>query len=45
MKRNKAEYDYAGAVSDQEADELVQFVKEFKDEVEAWLEREHPEFW
>ncbi|MBW1788282.1 MAG: hypothetical protein JRK53_16935 [Deltaproteobacteria bacterium] len=45
MKRNRAEYDYAGAVSDKEADELVQFVKEFKDEVEAWLEKKHPELW
>lgn len=32
-KRNIVEYDYAGAVSESEADELVGFVKEFKDEI------------
>lgn len=45
MKRNTAEYDYAGAVSQQEADELVQFAKEFNAEVESWPEREHPDLW
>lgn len=45
MKRNRAEYDYAGAVSQQEADELVQFAKELKAEVESWLESEHPDLW
>jgi len=43
MKRNTVEYDYAGVVSEQEAEELMEFTKELLEEVESWLEREHPE--
>lgn len=43
-KRNIVEYDYIGGVTENDAQELVDFVKEFKDEVETWLEKEHPEF-
>lgn len=43
MKRNKVEYDYAGAATDKDADELLAFSKEFKDDVEKWLERKHPD--
>ncbi len=42
-KRNIVEYDYVGGVTENDAQELVDFVKEFKDEVEIWLENEHPE--
>ncbi len=42
-KRNIVEYDYIGGVTEKDADELIDFVKGFKDEVEMWLEREHPE--
>jgi hypothetical protein len=42
-KRNIVEYDCIGAVTENDADELIEFVKQLKDEVEAWLEKEHPE--
>lgn len=42
-KRNIAEYDRIGAVSETEADELVDFVKTFKDEVINWINKHHPE--
>lgn len=41
-KRNIVEYDYIGAVTENDADELIEFVKQLKDEVETWLEKEHP---
>ena len=43
VKRNKAEYDFAGAATDADADELLAFSKEFKDDVEKWLEIKHPD--
>ena len=42
-KRNIIEYDCIGGVTESDADELIEFVKQLKDEVEAWLEKEHPE--
>jgi len=42
-KRNIAEYEYVGAVSETEADELVSFTKEFKTEVAGWLQKNHPD--
>ena len=42
-KRNVVEYDYARAVTENDADELIEFVKGLKDEVETWLEEKHPE--
>ncbi|NOU36159.1 MAG: hypothetical protein HOO88_05275 [Kiritimatiellaceae bacterium] len=42
-KRNVAEYDRAGTVSYEEAQELVSFVREFEPEVVAWLKKNHPE--
>ena len=42
-KRNIVEYDYIGGVTTDNALELIEFVKELKDDVEAWLTREHPE--
>lgn len=43
VKRNTAEYDRAGTVSYEEAEELVSFVREFEPEVVAWLKKNHPE--
>ena len=43
-KRNIVEYDYIGGVTDDDAIELIDFVKGLKGEVEKWLEREHPDF-
>jgi len=42
-KRNIVEYEQIGSVTDQDADELIEFVKEFKLHVESWLEENHPE--
>lgn len=40
-KRNETEYDLAGNISQEEASELMEFCKELKVEVQAWLERNH----
>ena len=42
-KRNVVEYDYIGGVTENDANELIEFVKDLKDEVETWLEEKHPE--
>ncbi len=42
-KRNIAEYDDVGGASESDADELVGFVKDFRDEVITWLKKNHPE--
>lgn len=41
-KRNTAEYDTAGTVSQSEADELREFTKELRADVIAWLKANHP---
>ncbi len=43
-KRNTAEYDSVGAVSDDDAKELAGFVREMRLEVMEWLQKNHPEF-
>jgi len=43
VKRNTVEYDYVGCVTQNDADELIAFVKDLKAEVEIWLEHKHPE--
>ena len=43
-KRNTAEYDAAGQVSPKEAKELGAFAREFRGDVIAWIEENHPEF-
>ncbi len=40
-KRNIVEYDYAGGVTDADANELISFVSEFKEEILGWLEENH----
>jgi hypothetical protein len=42
IKRNIVEYDYVGGATDKDADELINFVKELKAEVEKWLEKRNP---
>src|SRR3990172_6216866 len=42
-KRNIVEYDYVGGVLESDADELIVFVKEFRDEVITLLKKTHPE--
>jgi hypothetical protein len=41
-KRNKLNYEMAGAVSDGEVEEMVSLAKELRPRVRAWLERNHP---
>ena len=42
-KRNILEYDYVGGVTDQDADELIEFVRALKREIIDWLNKHHPE--
>jgi len=42
-KRNTAEYDYAGVATENDAKELVDFVKELRKETIGWLQKSHPE--
>ena len=42
-KRNIVEYDYVGGVTEHDADELIEFVKELKTDVLDWLNKKHPE--
>jgi hypothetical protein len=42
-KRNAVEYDYVGGASENDAAELLDFVKALREEVLAWLKRKHPE--
>ncbi len=42
-KRNIVEYDYVGGVSESDVNELIGFVKGFKDEIITWLKKEHPD--
>ncbi|MBN2461905.1 MAG: hypothetical protein JXB60_09900 [Candidatus Cloacimonetes bacterium] len=43
-KRNTLDYDYAGAVSKQEVDDLSNFVNLLKKEVIEWLTLNYPEY-
>lgn len=42
-KRNVSEYDFAGSISQTDADGLVEAAEEFEAEVEEWLRVRHPE--
>lgn len=44
MKRNIIEYDLAGTTSESEAQELVEFVKEFEITVLNWIKLNHPKY-
>ena len=41
-KRNIVEYDYVGGATDDDADELMEYGKELRDDVMAWLKKAHP---
>lgn len=43
-KRNLVEYDRVGGVTDQDADEPIRFVREFREDVLAWLKEKHSDF-
>jgi len=40
-KRNVSEYDFAGGVTETDADSLLEAVQEFEVEVEAWVKTHH----
>ena len=42
MKRNGCEYDFAGGVSETDADGLLKAVQQFKIDAEAWMDARHP---
>ena len=42
MLRNQSEYDFAGGVSDRDADQLLQEVKRFVKDGETWISARHP---
>jgi hypothetical protein len=44
LKRNTVEYDMAGAATDENAAELLEFVKDFRRDVLDWLKKTHPEW-
>jgi uncharacterized protein (UPF0332 family) len=44
-KRNISEYDAVGTISEKEAEDLLQTVREFKLDVERWLRKNHPEIY
>ena len=43
VKRNTVEYDMAGAASDVDARELLEYSARLRKEVLAWLKTNHPE--
>jgi hypothetical protein len=42
MKRNDCEYDFAGGVSDTDANGLLKTVQKFAIDAEAWVKTHHP---
>ena len=40
-KRNETEYDFAGNISEEEVEELLNFCEELKIEVNRWLKKNH----
>jgi hypothetical protein len=42
IKRNRCEYDYAGGVTDTDADGLLETVQQFAIDSGAWLRSHHP---
>ncbi len=42
VKRNRADYDYAGIASESEVKELIEEAEDFLQEVISWLEKNYP---
>jgi hypothetical protein len=42
MKRNDCEYDFAGGVSETDADGLLKAVQKFAVDAEAWIKLHYP---
>ncbi len=43
MKRNTVEYDTAGAATERDASELIDFARKLRNLVLDWLKEHHPE--
>ncbi len=43
-KRNIVEYDYIGGATAADANELISFVNDLKNEVLEWIKSKHPQF-
>lgn len=43
-KRNSVEYDCIGGVTSADADELIEFVEELKEEVFVWVKTNYPQY-
>lgn len=41
-RRNTIEYEHAGGVTDNNADELIEFARELRQDVLKWLRKNHP---
>jgi hypothetical protein len=42
MKRNDSEYDFAGAITSTESEEIIQVVQQFAVDAEAWIAGHDP---
>ena len=42
LKRNASEYDFAGGITDTEADALLTSVRQFAVDAESWIKAHHP---
>jgi hypothetical protein len=43
IKRNTVEYDYAGGATKKDAEELIEFTRELREDVRQWLQENHIE--
>lgn len=43
MKRNVVEYDYVGGATTDDANELVGFAEELREDVLTWIKNNHPQ--
>ena len=43
MKRNRYEYDFAGGVTDTDAESLLKSVNQFAADAEAWIPARYPQ--
>ena len=43
QKRNISDYERAGLVTEQEAEEMIALAKQLRDDVEKWLRTQHPQ--
>jgi uncharacterized protein (UPF0332 family) len=42
-KRNIVEYDYAGSITEDDVNELIEYIQELRQDVADWLNENHPE--